>query len=91
MKRNPLKPLCLLTSLAFHEELLADIAFDPAEPPPWDEQSSSQSQPWTTIAGTGLLLCAFIAVLIVRVKKARQSKPENNTGASRTSGESGRS
>ena len=89
MKRNLLKRLCLLTSLSFHEELIADIAFDPSEPAPWDEQSAWPSQSWTTIAGTGLMLCAFVAMLIVRRKKTRQSKPENSTGASGTSGASG--
>ena len=89
MNRSLCSSIGLLIPLAFHEELLADIAFDPSEPAPWDEQSASQSQSWTTIAGTGLIISAVVAILIFRVKKARQSKPENSTGASGTSGASG--
>ena len=87
MNRNLCSSIGLLIPLAFHEELLADIAFDPSEPAPWDEQSASQSQSWTTMAGTGLLLCAFLAMLIVRVKKARQRASENSTGVPGKSGQ----
>ena len=88
MKRRHFTPLGLLTSLAFHERLIADISIDPSEIVPAEAQPDSQTQSWTTMAGTGLLLCAFIAMLIVRVKQTRQSKPENSTGVP---GESGKS
>jgi hypothetical protein len=86
MKRHLFTPLGLLASFAFQERLTADIAIDPSEIVPADEQPDSQTQSWTTIAGTGLLLCAFMAMLIVRVKKARQSKPANSAGVSGESG-----
>ena len=89
MNRYLCASIGLLIPLVFHENLIADIAFAPSEPAPWDEQLASPSQSSTTIAGTALIICAVVATLIVRVKKARQSKPENSTGASGTSGASG--
>lgn len=85
--RNFITPLSLLPSLAFHEELFADIAIDPSEIIPADAPPDSQTQSWTTIAGAGLLLCAFIAMLIVRVKKARQRTSDNSIGVPRKSGQ----
>jgi hypothetical protein len=86
MKQYLFTPLCLLTSLAFHERLIADIAIDPSEIVPTETQPDLQTQSWTTIAGSGLLLCAGIAVLIVRVKKARQRTSESITGVPGKSG-----
>lgn len=86
MKRLPFTPLGLLTSLAFHERLFADIAIDPSEIVPAEAQPDSHTESWTTIAGTGLLLCAGIAVLIVRIKNARLRSTENGTGVSGESG-----
>lgn len=87
MKRHRFTPLALLTTLAFHERLIADIAIDPSDIVPAESQPDSQTQSWTTIAGAGLLLCAFIAMLIVRVKKARQHASENRPGAPGKSGQ----
>lgn len=88
MKRHLFTSLGLLTSLGFQERLIADIAIDPSEMVPAEAQLGSQTQSWMTIAGTGLLLCAFIAMLIVRVRQTRQNRPENST---EVPGESGKS
>jgi len=87
MKRHLITPLGLLIPLAFHERLIADIAIDPSEIVPAKAQPDSQAQSWTTIAGTGLLLCAFIAMLIVRLKKARQRASGGSVGGSGKSGQ----
>ncbi len=89
MNQNLCASISLLFPFAFHERLIADIAIEPSEIVPAEAQPDSQSQSWTTIAGTGLLLCAGIAVLIVRVKNARHRASKSNTGASEKSGASG--
>lgn len=86
MKRCLCTSISLLFPVAFDEHAVADIAIDPSEIVPAEAQPASQTESWTTVAGAGLLLCAFIAMLIVRVKKARQHASDNSTGIPGKSG-----
>lgn len=80
MKNSLLTSVGLMTPFLHNASLMADLAIDPKDVVTPDPTTSSQTQPeprnpttesMTMIAG-GLLVCAVIALAIVRLRNSRQ-------------------
>lgn len=80
MKNSLLTSVGLMTPFLHNASLMADLAIDPKDVVTPDPATSSQTQPeprnpttesMTMIAG-GLLVCAVIALAIVRLRNSRQ-------------------
>lgn len=92
MKNALLTSVGLMTPFLHHASLTADLSIDPKDVMTPDPSTNTQTQPnptnptsesMTMIAG-GLLLCAVIALAIVRLRNSRQKAL--GAGASGTKG-----
>ncbi len=80
MKSSLLTSVGLMTPFLHHASLMADLSIDPKDVVTPDPSTNTQTKPeprnpttesMTMIAG-GLLLCAVIALAIVRLRNSRQ-------------------
>lgn len=81
MNRCTLTSVCLTVPFLYGGSALADIPVPQTDVVPPSDTTGSQSQSWTTTVAGGLLVCAFVAVMIVRVRKGRQQSTQANSPA----------
>ncbi len=81
MNRSILTSVCLTVPFLYGGSALADIPAPQTEVVPPNETTGSESQSWMTTVAGGLLVCAFIAVVIVRLRRGRQQETQANSPA----------